>query len=83
MSLTKTELSANEAEKVSVESLSWCLETSYGKLKKGYSLKKQNNPPPPPPKKKTKQTKKQAADLLSFTIFVPSKQSECEVTPEK
>lgn len=72
MSLTKTELSANEAEKVSVESLSWCLETSYGKLKKGYSLKKQN-----------KQTKKQAADLLSFTIFVPSKQSECEVTPEK
>lgn len=72
MSLTKTELSANEAEKVSVESLSWCLETSYGKLKKGYSLKKQN-----------KKTKKQAADLLSFTIFVPSKQSECEVTPEK
>lgn len=72
MSLTKTELSANEAEKVSVESLSWCLETSYGKLKKGYSLKKQQQ-----------QKKKQAADLLSFTIFVPSKQSECEVTPEK
>lgn len=72
MSLTKTELSANEAEKVSVESLSWCLETSYGKLKKGYSFKK------------TKKTKKnQAADFLSFTIFVPSKQSECEVTPEK
>lgn len=47
MSLTKTELSANEAEKVSVESLSWCLETSYGKLKKGYSLKKKTKTPPP------------------------------------
>lgn len=76
MSLTKTELSANEAEKVSVESLSWCLETSYGKLKKGYSLKKKTKTPPPP-------KKKQAADLLYFTIFVPSKQSECEVTPDK
>lgn len=59
MSLTKTERSANEAEK-RLKKISLCAEISYGKLEKFTSFSSQ------------------AAHLLSFPLFAPSKQREVE-----